>query len=520
MEEKSRVAGAVSGLEQEEAVAHEKLMADATDDCVTTTHGDRQHATAAIVTGKHAAFLVLCCVFAFGATFSYVVSFAVAQSKFLDMATSPAAQNAIQLIGTMNTGVTNFLGSAAGLAVNRFGFRPVMFTGSMLCVLGVLLTSFTAASNVDSGVWLLIVGHVVLMSVGCAMIMIPCLSLPSVALTHRQGLATGLVAASQGAGGLFFPIVMQALINTVGVSWMLRIIALIILLVSGGCSLLIRLPSNSVLSKSEKQNVNESLTTEDENSGRSPLSAPSEASHPNSCESEHHAVISRQHQQHHHHQQLTGGGIIMRVLNSIMDFSLFKDKRFIVAFAAYFFTGVLYFAPFYHISTYASRNGISTEDSARLVSALGGGLLAGSLILGAVCTDFIGPLNMAILSRLLATLSLLCVWLPAKFGSIAACIAFGVLYGMSCGCLFAVGAPMSARVWGRDKTARVTGTLYSGFGIAAFIGSPIATALISIPSKAFGPFIVTNGCFAALSAVLFILLRLMATKSFKLFIQI
>ncbi|KAI8867560.1 MFS general substrate transporter, partial [Ramicandelaber brevisporus] len=160
----------------------------------------------------------------------------------------------------------------------------------------------------------------------------------------------------------------------------------------------------------------------------------------------------------------------------LIDLSLFRDARALVAIAAFAATGSTFFTIFYNLPAYATRNGLSADHGAQTVAAICGGLMGGA-VLGGLASDYLGPVNIIIASRLLAALGILAIWLPsnAAFGVL---IVFGTLYGASCGCFFTVSSPLVCQTWSMEKIPNVIGFVYVGFGLAYIVFTPVVNALL------------------------------------------
>ncbi|KAI7833063.1 major facilitator superfamily domain-containing protein [Kickxella alabastrina] len=118
-----------------------------------------------------------------------------------------------------------------GPLTDKFGFRAVSLVGTIICSTVLLLASFTNA------LWKLVLTQGIVFDIGAACIFSPSVSLTSQWHNKTRPLATGISVAGSGAGGMIFTEITQKLMETVGYKWTLRILALILLCVSGSAGL-------------------------------------------------------------------------------------------------------------------------------------------------------------------------------------------------------------------------------------------------------------------------------------------
>ncbi|KAJ1891890.1 hypothetical protein LPJ66_006662 [Kickxella alabastrina] len=118
-----------------------------------------------------------------------------------------------------------------GPLTDKFGFRAVSLVGTIICSTALLLASFTNA------LWQLVLTQGIVFGIGAACIFSPSVSLTSQWHDKTRPLATGIAVAGSGVGGMLFTEITQKLMETVGYKWTLRILALILLCVSGSAGL-------------------------------------------------------------------------------------------------------------------------------------------------------------------------------------------------------------------------------------------------------------------------------------------
>ncbi|KAJ3071097.1 hypothetical protein HDU98_005841 [Podochytrium sp. JEL0797] len=160
-----------------------------------------------------AQFIVWGCIYSFGVYNNYYISSGVGTST------------QVSFISGVGFVFIPALGIPAGQLAQRYGYRKVVFAGSILCSLGVFLASFTS----DLGV--LIATQGALFGIGGSLVYFPAVALPSQWFSKRRGLAQGIGASGSGLGGLFFSSVLQQLLNNIGLAWTLRCSAIFFLVI-------------------------------------------------------------------------------------------------------------------------------------------------------------------------------------------------------------------------------------------------------------------------------------------------
>ena len=128
-------------------------------------------------------------------------------------------------IGSLGIAMTYVGSPVAGCIVNRFGCRATILTGGFLCITGLALTSFAPNIYVMYLTLSCITGFG-----GCCIFMASFLIVPQY-FHNRRSLATGIVASGTGLGVLVMAPVIQALLDSVGLSNTYRVLAAVFLTV-------------------------------------------------------------------------------------------------------------------------------------------------------------------------------------------------------------------------------------------------------------------------------------------------
>ncbi|ORY44406.1 MFS general substrate transporter [Rhizoclosmatium globosum] len=126
--------------------------------------------------------------------YGMVYSFGVYNSYYRDLGVGSGYQ--VAMIGSVGIASIDFLGLISSSVAERFGFRPVIFVGTIVMALGLLLSSFTTSLP------LLILTQGIVFGIGASFVYLPAVSLPSQWFLKRRGLATGIAVSGSGFGGL------------------------------------------------------------------------------------------------------------------------------------------------------------------------------------------------------------------------------------------------------------------------------------------------------------------------------
>ncbi|KAJ3026673.1 UNVERIFIED_CONTAM: hypothetical protein HDU68_005259 [Siphonaria sp. JEL0065] len=159
--------------------------------------------------------------------YGIVYSFGIYNSYYADMNThiynQIGSSSQVAMIGSIGIASVDFLGMLSSTLSERFGFRPVIFIGTVVLSLGLFLSSFTTSLP------LLIATQGILFGVGASFVYFPAVSLPSQWFLKKRGLATGIAVSGSGCGGLVFSLLSARLLETIGLAWTLRVTAIICL---------------------------------------------------------------------------------------------------------------------------------------------------------------------------------------------------------------------------------------------------------------------------------------------------
>ena len=157
-------------------------------------------------------------------TWGYINSFGVFQTYYVTALNHPPS--AISWVGSVQIFLLFFIGTFSGRATDYGLFRPTVFLGSFLQVLGVFMTSLSTKY------WQLFLAQGICTGVGNGLVFCPCLAVVSTYFSKRRSLAIGIGASGTATGGIVYPVIVQQLLPKIGFAWTVRIQAFVMLTVS------------------------------------------------------------------------------------------------------------------------------------------------------------------------------------------------------------------------------------------------------------------------------------------------
>ncbi|EGN96014.1 hypothetical protein SERLA73DRAFT_185513, partial [Serpula lacrymans var. lacrymans S7.3] len=286
----------------------------------------------------------------------------------------------------VNTRIIRLMGTrhAAFLACSFMGFGQILSGWATRSVGGLFVTNG------------------IVMGFGCSLCFMTCGTLPAQYFSRRRGLANGLVYAGGGIGGCVLSILMEVLLNKVGIAWTFRVF--------GFVTLAATLPATMLLKE------------------RSRRVAPT------------------------------------------MDWSFFKDPKFLLLF---FGSGIATFpilVPPFFIPLYASSLGISSGISSVLLAVFNLSSAFGRVGFGAL-GDVVGPLSSLLLALIVSALSMLVIW-PAST-ALAPFVVFIVISGVGNGGFFSTMPSVVGHIYGQRMSTALA-MVVSAWAAGYVMGAPVA----------------------------------------------
>ncbi|KAJ3101442.1 hypothetical protein HK100_004545 [Physocladia obscura] len=164
-------------------------------------------------------FLILGVVYSFG---NYAAFYA---ANGLDSLSS------ITWIGSIGAAARVGFGLPSGRFAELYGFRTMMFCGTVILSGGLILASFCTNST-----WKLMLTQGLLFGLGSSLVYFPAVSVPSQWFTTKRSMATGIAVSGSGIGGLVMALVIEKALTAFGPAWTLRMTGIAMFV--GLCSIL------------------------------------------------------------------------------------------------------------------------------------------------------------------------------------------------------------------------------------------------------------------------------------------
>jgi MFS family permease len=345
-------------------------------------------------------------------------------------------------IGSAQPGLLFVLGGVAGFASDRVSATLMTVIGT-----GIFGTTFLLLAEFGDDLTTFLVLQGFLYGLANTLLYYPILSVVSTRFERRRGLALGIVASGSSVGGIFWPLVIDALHDASGLKRTLQAVALIPLVPLLIASLMIKEPSPDT--KVTLRRAIHRMTHG-------------------------HAHVDKEAQRNTTICLLRAASTTQdstpRVIDSI------KDPAFITLSIALFFIYGGMLIPFNLIPVFAAQNHHS-DMSHVLLAICYSGSVVGRIGTGALADRF-GTFNILTLMALLTATLTIC-WVAMT--SLSTMVIFSVLYGLFSGGLIPLGSACVAKITPPEQMGRIG--LRLGFtmmmcSISAFGGGPLSSYLL------------------------------------------
>ncbi|KAF9956680.1 hypothetical protein BGZ72_002566 [Mortierella alpina] len=388
-------------------------------------------------------FLIHC--FCFAPT-EYV--FGMFEHHYLELYPS-SSSGAIAFIGTLGSSTTYFAGFVSGVSADKFGYRVTALLGTGIMALALILASFA------NQVWHLYLTQGVLFGIGASLVYYPAIGAPSHWFDAKRGLALGLAVSGTGLGGLGLAPATQALMDSVGVAWTLRALALFALIVCGTASFLI---------------------VERENGKKMPEPTPAITD----------VEIGQIAEKLSMKKKPTG------LAGFFAELKVFKNPQFLSLTFAELSASIGFLIPMYYFQTYSLFIGLSTQNGALIAGLSSGASCIGRIVLG-YAADRLPKTAVVSVCAWMTAGSILIVWTLSK--SFGVYLLFALLYGFFAGGYVSLVPLVLSETFGAHQLSTVIGFMYAASGVGMLSGAPIAGMILDAtkPNISYLPVIMTAG---------------------------
>ncbi|GAA5866484.1 hypothetical protein JCM8547_000639 [Rhodosporidiobolus lusitaniae] len=291
-------------------------------------------------------------------------------------------------------------------------------------------------------------------------------TLPSAYFRRRRNIATGLVYSGGGVGGAVFSIIVAQLLQVMSLPWTFRTMGFIFGALNFPAAMYLK--------------------------GRAPREP-------------------------------------FRPSKKILDWSLFRDIRFVLLLVGTAIALFPLFVPPFFLPLYGTSIGLSTTESSLILAGFNLASGAGRIGFGLGADSVLGSLNALVICLTMVGVSTLVIWPLAT--SLGPLVAFAVINGLCAGGMFSLIPGVLSSVFGSERLSVVFSMIVSSWTPGYFLGSPIAVCLMIFPSRtdllqayggpdagfgAYRPAIFYSGALSMVSAILVLTVRLKeSTKVWK-----
>lgn len=153
---------------------------------------------------------------------SFINSFGIFQSYYVShLAVAPSD---VSWIGSIQISTLFIIGTFTGRATDAGYFRACLLSGSILEVLGVMMTSLSTQY------WHLLLSQGVCVGIANGLLVCPCIAVVATYFPPRKrGVAMAITLTGSATGGITFPLIAQHLLPRIGFSWTIRVFGFITL---------------------------------------------------------------------------------------------------------------------------------------------------------------------------------------------------------------------------------------------------------------------------------------------------
>ncbi|KAL7938906.1 major facilitator superfamily domain-containing protein [Trichoderma chlorosporum] len=156
----------------------------------------------------------------FAIAFGLVNSFGTFQARY-ESEWTWLSTSTITWIGSIQLFILFLGGAVVGPIFDKYGSRALMFSGTAVCLLSFICSSFATQF------YQYLLAQGILLGVGNALLFYPATGAISEWFNHKRGLALGIALSGSSVGGIFWPIIINKLFAVVDAPWVHRIIALV-----------------------------------------------------------------------------------------------------------------------------------------------------------------------------------------------------------------------------------------------------------------------------------------------------
>ncbi|KAI0189533.1 major facilitator superfamily transporter [Xylaria flabelliformis] len=366
-------------------------------------------------------------------TVGYINAFGVYQVYYETGLLKAYTDSDISWIGSVSIFLLYIGSPIAGFLVDRLGPTILLTIGSIGQLVAIFLSSLC------SQYYQIFLSQSVLLGISMAFILTPCTAVVSRRMPHRRGFALGIVIGGSSIGGIIWPIMLQQLLYTDGVSfgWVQRAVGFTMIPLLAVSCLTVK-DVEKATPKPTPEEVEKAFdgNTSGESRSDQSLEGQPRAKHP----------------------------III----------MFKDWTFVLLCLGLSLVYLGLFTPFFYISTYAVDRGTSSSAAFYLIAGLNAASFFGRVIPGYLA-DTYGHFNMCTLS-VLASAIIAFTWTAAY--NLPGMIIWSIAYGFTSGAIISLQSACAGKIAKREHQGTALGLVIGTVSVTALVGTPISGQIL------------------------------------------
>lgn len=392
---------------------------------------------------------------------SLIFGFGVYQDLYEQMAKEPntpftgQSSSLIGLIGILGVSLMTMGGPFVAMWARLYSPQLVVAAGGIIVGVGFVLASISHA------LWEFAITQGILVGIGTSMAYVTTTSVAPTWFDKRRGLAMGIIVAGTGVGGMIWPPILRAIIDSLGFRDAMRI--------SGCITLgLICLASGAMRwePKFQKQ-----MRTQMQTSG--PKSG--------------------------------GAAKLLRGLQlPKIQWEVVRSNKFLAQAAGNFIQSAAYSVPLFYYAAFAQSLGYGASQADDFITISNASNFVSRILIG-WCADKFGRINALFVTTVLSSIAVFAFWVPTTYlacsnanNTSTSCdntksdvlyIFFVILYGAFASAYISLFPASLLELFGRKHFAAVNGQLSLIRGMGALLGTPLISLLIPQAQSLISPWI-------------------------------
>jgi MFS family permease len=162
-------------------------------------------------------------------------SYGVFLAHYLAANTFPGATSLdYAFVGGLSISLALFISPLATVVVSKHGTKPALAIGILLQTAGLLGASFA------SQIWHLFLSQGIAFGFGMGFLFIASVNIVPQWFKRKRSFANAISAAGSGIGGLIYSLATNAMIQSIGLGWAFRVLAIVSFGVNVICTLVVR----------------------------------------------------------------------------------------------------------------------------------------------------------------------------------------------------------------------------------------------------------------------------------------